>query len=574
MQFVASTGSIHTAPSAYCLLLLFVRGRLYLQPSTLAKRAWLLVLLAVIAFYLYGLGHLPFVGPDEPRYAEVAREMYLRGDLITPTLGGRAWFEKPALLYWMIMSGFGLFGVSEWAARIGPAISGLLTVCAVFWIGRSVCSRSETPLGGLGLWSCVVAASMGGLIAFSRAASFDIVVTMTTAIAFACFLPAELETDGRKRTLLLAGFYTFVGASLLAKGLVGIVIPFGVVFAYYLLRRRWPERGVLLSLLWGSPIALAVAATWYAPVIARNGWPFINQFFIQHHFARYVSNKYRHPQPIYYYLIVIVLLSLPWTAFLFDAVLVMKRWSWSGERPEDKFRVFALAWIIVPVFFFSFSGSKLPGYILPALPAVALLAGERVRTLLRSNTSSWPMGLTGAVMVIAGATAITLAGQSHWIPLQSVVWIMTPLILAGGFALFFTRRRTWSALAVVCATLLAPVIALNSSLLSVANRESARDLIQTANERGYGSQPIFGLNEIDRTAEFYAAGRVAYGADGEPVLFDDASGALRQADQLREPILVFVPLHYEDQLIKFRNAGAEVVGDNGRIALVAVRPKQ
>ena len=545
-----------------------------MQPSTLAKRAWLLLLLAIIAFYLYGLGHLPFVGPDEPRYAEVAREMYLRGDLITPTLGGKPWFEKPALLYWMIMGGFRLFGVSEWAARIGPALCGLLTSAAVFWIGRSVCSRSETGLGGLGLWSALIAGSMGGLIAFSRAASFDIVVTMTTTIAFACFLRAELEKEDKRRNLLLACFYIFVGASLLAKGLVGIVIPFGVVIVYYLFRRRWPERGILMSLLWGPPIALVVAASWYGPVIARNGWPFIDQFFIQHHFARYVSNKYRHPQPVYYYVIVIVLLTLPWTAFLFDALLRLKKWSWRGDRPEDKFRIFALAWLLLPVFFFSFSGSKLPGYILPALPAVALLAGERLRTFLRSNSSGWPMGLTGGVLIILGATAIIIAGWSHRVPLRDVVLSVSPLIVAGVFCLFFVRRRNAAAVAIVCATLLAPIIALNSGLLELANKESARDLIQTANARGYNAQPIYGLNEIDRTAEFYAAGRVAYGADGEPVTFDDASAALRKVQESHESILVFVPLRYEDQLIKFRAAGAEVVGDNGKIALVMVRAKR
>src|SRR5918997_1517411 len=105
---------------------------------TLARRSLLLFFLAAVAFYLYGLGHLPLVGPDEPRYAQVAREMYLRGDLVTPTLGGHTWFEKPALLYWMMMASYRLFGVSEWAARLGPALSGLLTVLLIFWAGRRV----------------------------------------------------------------------------------------------------------------------------------------------------------------------------------------------------------------------------------------------------------------------------------------------------------------------------------------------------------------------------------------------------------------------------------------------------
>jgi len=107
-----------------------------LQPSILAKRGSILLFVAFILFYFYGLGHLPFIGPDEPRYAQVAQEMFLRRDWITPTLGGYLWFEKPALLYWMVMAGFKLFGTSEWAARSASAVSGLLTIAAVFWVGK------------------------------------------------------------------------------------------------------------------------------------------------------------------------------------------------------------------------------------------------------------------------------------------------------------------------------------------------------------------------------------------------------------------------------------------------------
>ena len=100
----------------------------------LAKRVWSFLFLAIAAFYLYGLGAAPLVGPDEPRYAQVAREMLARHDLITPTLGGLPWFEKPPLLYWMMMASYRVFGVSEFSARLGPAICGLLTAVFVYWI--------------------------------------------------------------------------------------------------------------------------------------------------------------------------------------------------------------------------------------------------------------------------------------------------------------------------------------------------------------------------------------------------------------------------------------------------------
>ncbi len=246
-----------------------------MHPSTLAKRVSILLCLAIVAFYFYGLGLLPLVGPDEPRYAQVAREMLLRGDLITPTLGGHTWFEKPALLYWMMIAAFKAFGVSEWSARLGPALSGLLTIAAVWCVGRQIERTSSTDgISGFGFWSALAAATSFGVIVFSRGASFDIVITMTTTWALSFFLLHEVARVPRSKTIFLFGFYALVGLSLLAKGLVGIVIPFGVVTLYYLLRRELPPRRVWLSLIWGVPVALAVSSIWYGPVIYRHGWQF------------------------------------------------------------------------------------------------------------------------------------------------------------------------------------------------------------------------------------------------------------------------------------------------------------
>src|SRR5258708_26776331 len=164
----------------------------------LAKRGWLLLFLGIAAFYLWGLGSLPLVGPDEPRYAEVAREMFGRRDLITPTLGGLPWFEKPPLLYWLMIAGYRVLGLSEYAARLGPAICGLMTAALVYWVGKTV----ETPRltsdpipsaveehrpDGLGRYSTLVWLSSLGAIVFSRGASFDIVLAMTITGALACF---------------------------------------------------------------------------------------------------------------------------------------------------------------------------------------------------------------------------------------------------------------------------------------------------------------------------------------------------------------------------------------------------
>jgi len=493
-----------------------------LHPSALAKRVYVFIFLIIIAFYFYGLGQLPLLGPDEPRYAQVAREMLLSGDFITPRLGGFTWFEKPSLLYWMIAAGFKVFGVSEWSARVGPALCGLLTIAAVAFVGREI-DKS------FGFWCLVVTATCLGLIVFSRAASFDVVVTMTTTWSLACFLLHELApTDNSKSgrgacprssgsggkppfltCCYLIGFYFFVGLSLLAKGLVGVVIPFGVVGFYYLLRRAVPERSVWLSLIWGVPLALAASAVWYGPVIAKHGWTFVDEFFVQHHFARYVSNKYHHPQPLYFYPVIILMLSLPWTPFLVEALVKARRWAWRGADALSIVQIFALAWLVFPIVFFSFSGSKLPGYILPALPAAALLIAD----VLRPKKPAVLIALAG-VMVVLVLIALTFFAGSY------------------------------------------------------AHRESVRELIALGDARGYANAPVIALKSDDRSAQFYAYDRVVYNAQGEVVTFDAISQS--EARARGEKFLVLIPREYVEN---YRASPAiEVIGDNGKTAILGWKP--
>jgi 4-amino-4-deoxy-L-arabinose transferase-like glycosyltransferase len=306
------------------------------------------------------------------------------------------------------------------------------------------------------------------------------------------------------------GFYSFVGLSLLAKGLVGIVIPFGVVAFYYLLRRQWPQTSVLISLIWGIPLALAVAALWYGPVIARHGWGFIDEFFVQHHFARYVSNKYHHPQPIWFYPLIILMLALPWTIHLIAALAKVRSWNWRGDDSLSVLRVFSLAWLLFPIVFFSFSGSKLPGYILPAVPAAALLVSDR---LTAARNSKWPL-------LIAGTTAALV------------------------------------------------LIVLHFAAAPYANRESVRDLLALADARGYANARVLAQRSDDRSAEFYAHGRVIYGANGEPVTFDEV--LVDQARAWGGKFVVFLPVEHAENL---RGAnGIEIIGDNGKTAVLGWKP--
>ncbi len=549
-----------------------------MQRLTLAKRLWLLLLLAVSTVYFYMLGMPPLVGPDEPRYAQVAREMFMRGDPITPTLAGHTWFEKPSLLYWMMIASYRLFGVSEFAARFGAACAGLLTVLFVAVIARRVelrvaVERSGAEWRGFGLIAAGVMASSAGLMAFSRGASFDIVLTMTITLALACFFLSGLEERGRSRTLLLAGFYAGVGLSVLAKGLIGIVIPCGVVGLYFVLRRKWPEL-LRLGVLWGVPLAVAVAATWYAPVMARHGWKFVDEFFVQHHFARFVSDKYHHHQPFYFYVPILALLALPWTAFLVAALGSVRRWDWHGVGAESKLRLFALAWTMVPVLFFSLSGSKLPGYILPALPGAALLAGDRLMLFIRGESGKLLMRLTGSLALLLAVAAPLIAHYGQIVPVSCALIMALPSALAGALILWRTEKRAWCVAALVAAMFSTVMLMVGCGLEEVANRDSVRALMRRAEAQGYGALPVLQLHTIERTAEFYAAGRLKYDEHGEPVKLEAVSEVVEAARRGGGRVLVFVPLKLLYQVLDDPRLESQFVADNDTVALVFVHVRE
>ena len=549
-----------------------------MQRPTLAKRVWLLFPLATVAFYFYGLNHLPFIGPDEPRYAEVAREMLMRGDPVTPTLGGHRWFEKPALLYWIVMSGFAAFGVSEWAARFGMACAGLLTSLVIYWLGRRTFGRAD-PSGaesrGAALWSAAALASSAGMIGFSRGVNYDILLALTLTATLACFFVSELEGDVRRRRWWLAGFYAATGASLLAKGLVGIVLPSGIIAAYFLLRRECPHRLARQSLLWGVPLALAVAAIWYVPVLLKHGWPFIDQFFIQHHFQRFASNKYHHPQRFYYYVPILLMFAFPWTACLATALVsgVRRVTLPCAQGDVARLRVFALAWCLVPVLFFTFSQSKLPGYILPALPGAALLVGDQLVRFLRGEGGKVTMCLTGALLLALGIGVLIYVARTGYLQTSCAIIIAAPLVVAGALVLFLARTARARIVLTASAVFITVGLTIHCAAGRLGESESAHNLLQQADARGYASAPVYHMYTMEYTTVYYAAGRLAYEADGEPVRYEGAAQVAEAAERHGGAILVLIHSGYEQQLTEYKRIQTEVVGDNGTVTLVAVRPK-
>jgi 4-amino-4-deoxy-L-arabinose transferase-like glycosyltransferase len=395
---------------------------------------------------------------------------------------------------------------------------------------------------------------------------------MTITGAFACWTahslkngPAEAQRSG---TAPLIVFYLFVGLSFLAKGLIGPVIIFGVIGLYYLIRRDLPPGKFARSLLWGLPLAAGVAALWFGPMLARHGWSFVDQFVLQHHFARFTSDKYHHPGPIYFYLPVLLGLALPWTVFLFSSLVSSRRWTWRGTTPLDRLRVLALTWLFVPVVFFSFSGSKLIAYILPVLPAVALLVGERLISHVREHRSRTVFRLTGALLLILAIAAGVYAVRVHNLRPVLLLTIL-PLFAVGLFTLIkphFTRAVVVS----IGVAIFLTAISANYLATPIGRRESVRDLLVTATSRGYGNAPVVQLHNIERTAEFYAAKRIEYGSDGEPLKFEGAMQVLDAARRSGGAVLCFVPVEFQSQVTLYSAVETEAIGNNGRVVLLAV----
>src|SRR5450432_394382 len=342
------------------------------------RQEW--VVLAVVCGFLffYGLGAFGLVGADEPRYAQVAREMLKRGDWITPTLGHQPWLEKPALLYWEEMITFRIFGVSDWAARLPSAFSALLMIVVIYLFLRRF--RPGSQLDG-----ALMTASCAAVIGFARAAATDMPLAANFSIAM---LAWYAWFESQQRRWLVAAF-AFLGLATLAKGPVAVAFFALVVIGFIAARSDWR---LLARSLWLPGIATYCVVTlpWFVAVQIRNP-EFFHIFIVEHNLARFGTNLYRHPQPFWYFLPVALIGLLPWTIFTVAAIAeTVRGWKSEGRKifdGEDSLDVFLLLWFALPIVFFSFSQSKLPGYILPAFPAAPILVASFVRRRTSSNLS-------------------------------------------------------------------------------------------------------------------------------------------------------------------------------------------
>lgn len=388
----------------------------------------LFALVALLGVSFAALGLAGLIGPDEPRYASIGRQMAASGDWVTPTLWGAPWFEKPALLYWLVGAGHSLGLSSEVAARFPVALCGALFACFFWWGLYKLKREAEAPV------AAVLLAASAGWMAVGNVAATD----MPLAACFNAALLAAmvwLETD-KRRWAIAAG--AFLGLALLAKGLVGAVLFLPIL---------WFARRRLTGLLLLFSAAGAVALPWYLALTARHGQEFIRVFFWEHHFGRFARPDLQHVQPIWFYVPVLLGLLFPWTP-----LLALLRRGTLKQQPERIFAAVALFGLV----FFSASTNKLPGYLLPLLPALcALMARALTQATPAAAASKRLLAFCALLLALIPLVSAVLpealrAGLRH-VSWTGVPWAYCALALPIAVAVYWLaqHRSTAQALALL-----------------------------------------------------------------------------------------------------------------------------
>lgn len=398
--------------------------------------------------WFYALGARTLVPTDEGRYAEMSREMVASGDWITTRLNAIKYFEKPPLQIWMTALSFKLFGLGEWQARLWTGLSGLFGILLVVFTGRRVFNEQVGFVAGLVLASSFFWAALGHFNTLDMGLS----AMMTLTLCALLLAQSNVGNTGGRRNWMLA-CWAGMALSVLSKGLIGVVLPGAVLLLYTLLSRDW--------MIWrrlhfgaGMLVFFAITAPWFVLVSLKNP-EFPHYFFIYEHFQRFTSEVHHRAGPWYYFVPILLLGIVPWLG-----VLVQSLWS---ARHEDSVgfqpKKMLLIWSIVIFFFFSISGSKLPSYILPIFPALALLIACHLM-----QASHKALAVTASMFVLTGAIGLlyiekiaALAEVAYEVPLYRtyMYWVMAACVfgILGGLtaALLARHYREWAFLVLAAA---------------------------------------------------------------------------------------------------------------------------
>jgi 4-amino-4-deoxy-L-arabinose transferase-like glycosyltransferase len=425
---------------------------------------------------------------DEPIFAATAREMMERGDWVVPVFNGAVLPDKPAAMYWLMIAGYALFGTTEFAARCGSALAAIGAVLVTWQLGRRLFSSE------VGFWGGLVLATSLGFDVVARAATPDALLVFFTTLALFCFVAGSTphRPAGSARSYATsaplsalpgwrtyASMYAAMGLAVLTKGPIGVLLPTFAIGMYTLIARPlcagsdgapkvehsslWAHikealsntKSVLapahvLHTIWNMrpltalAVVAAVAGPWYVWVGLRTQGQWLTGFIGVHNVGRFLHAMENHRGPLYYYLIAIVIGFFPWSLFLTPLLRDCGRRVRRGHRWRRSY-LLLITWVAVYLVFFSLAQTKLPNYILPVYPALALLAGSWIVRWLHRPSQIAPRHLNAAWLLLA----LVGLGVAIGLPIAAVrflhgdallAFVATPLIAGAAAAWQFTRR--------------------------------------------------------------------------------------------------------------------------------------
>ncbi|MDR2000040.1 MAG: glycosyltransferase family 39 protein [Zoogloeaceae bacterium] len=530
-------------------------------------------LLALALIWFGTLDYRKLVRPDEGRYAEIPREMALSGDWVTPRLNGLKYFEKPPLQYWATTAAFKIFGPAEWTARLWPALTGFLGILLAGFTARRLFGPTAA------LYAVTILSSSLLYLAMAQINAVDMGMCFFLEAAVCGFLLAQ---GGNRRWMLAA--WAGLALAVLSKGIVALVLTGGTLILYSILSRDWsPWRRFEWAR--GLPLFLLIAVPWFIAVSLANP-EFPRFFFIHEHFERFLTTVHRRYQPFWFFVPLLLLGALPWTGMALQAL----RQAWT-RRTETEFqaRRFLLIWCLVVFGFFSISSSKLPAYILPLFPALALLLADYLprmpqRALLGHLGLLALVALTGLLLspIIAdGADEIT--PPEMVVPYARVAAFSAAIWLAGiltAFWLVWRQRRTPAMLTLAAASLLAGLgILLGHNNLNQSS--SAHFIASQVKPLLTPEASFYSVGVYDQTLPFYLGRTItlvryrdefALGQDQEPDKWIPTEAEFRQRWLADRDAFAFVePDTYED----LRRSGfpmVEAARDTRRVIIRKPQP--
>lgn len=465
-------------------------------------RAGVMLIALALVVWFANLDPRRLVKSDEGRYAEIAREMVVSGDWITPRLNDIKYFDKPPLQYWATAAFYKAFGIDEWTARLWNALTGLATVLFTAFFAARLFGR------GVGVAAGVVTGSSALLVGAAHFLTLDMGLACFMTLALGSFLLAQRDgaTAGETRNWMLAAW---AGAALgtLSKGLPAVVLPAAVLVLYSLWQRDarlWTR----LHLGKGLILFLAIAAPWFIAVSAANP-EFARFFFWFEHVERFLTRVHGRYQPWWYFIPVLAAGMLPWTLLVPKALIL-------GVRPDPRSRFQPVRmlwlWAVVIFMFFSASSSKLASYVLPVVPALAVLLALALRETpaRRLRWALAPVALGGLALAAAAPWA-TARLHSREIPDELFAafspWIDASLLILGAALLAALwldgRGRRGAAVAVAGLAGLLSVQGLLTGHNTLAPAQSAAQIARQIRPWLTPDMPFYSVHFYDHTLNFY-----------------------------------------------------------------------